>query len=145
VPYIVGVSTALELAVAELPASTTRIRRLRDAFVEGVLERVQGAQLTGHPTLRLPNNASFVFEGLEGEALLLSLDQQDICASTGSACTSGSLEASHVLKAMGLPVSVAQGSLRFSFGKQNDAAQVEAVIDALVGIVDRLRVVAPVR
>jgi cysteine desulfurase len=145
VPYIVGIATALDLAAAELPSATTRVQRLRDALIDGVMERVPGGRLTGHPTLRLPNNASFVFDGLEGEALLLSLDQQGVCASTGSACTSGSLEASHVLKAMGLPVSVAQGSLRFSFGSQNDADQVESVVDILALTVDRLRSAAPVR
>ncbi|HWP28330.1 MAG TPA: aminotransferase class V-fold PLP-dependent enzyme, partial [Chloroflexota bacterium] len=145
VPYIVGVATALRLAVEELPSTTARLTRLRDRLIQGVLAKVPGAHLTGHPTERLPNNASFVFEGVEGEALLLSLDQQGICASTGSACTSGSLEASHVLKAMGLPTVLAQGSLRLSLGHSNDEDQIDRVLEALPGAVERLRSVMPVR
>jgi cysteine desulfurase len=139
VPYIVGVARALELATAEMPSTNGRVAALRDRLVEGALQRISGAHLTGHPTERLPNNASFVFEGVEGEALLLALDQLGICASTGSACTSGSLEASHVLKAMGLPVPLAQGSLRLSLGKGNDEDQIDRTLEALPGIVDRLR------
>jgi cysteine desulfurase len=145
VPYIVGLATALRLAAEELPSSTARLTALRDRLIVGVLERVPGARLTGHPTERLPNNASFAFEGVEGESLLLSLDQQGICASTGSACTSGSLEASHVLKAMGLPVGLAQGSLRLSLGKSNDEDQIDRTLEALPGAVERLRSVLPVR
>ncbi|HLI28182.1 MAG TPA: cysteine desulfurase NifS [Chloroflexota bacterium] len=145
VPYIVGLARALELAAEELPSTTRRLRALRDRLIAGVLERVPGAQLTGHPTERLPNSASFVFEGVEGEALLLSLDQHNICASTGSACTSGSLEASHVLKAMGLPVSLAQGSLRLTLGRDNDEDQIERTLEILPGAIERLRAVAPVR
>jgi len=118
---------------------------LRDRLIAGVLERVPGARLTGHPTSRLPNNASFTFDGVEGESLLLSLDQFGICASTGSACTSGSLEASHVLKAMQIPVQLAQGSLRLSLGKSNDQDQIDRTLEVLPGAVERLRSVLPVR
>jgi cysteine desulfurase len=145
VPYIVGTATALQLATEELSSTNTRVLQLRDRLIEGVLEHVPGAQLTGHPTERLPNNASFVFEGVEGEALLLALDQLGICASTGSACTSGSLEASHVLKAMGLPTALAQGSLRLSLGKATDADQIDRTLEALPAVVERLRSVLPVR
>jgi len=145
VPYIVGLATALRLAAEELPSSTARLTALRDRLIAGVLERIPGAHLTGHPTERLPNNASFAFEGVEGESLLLNLDQQGICASTGSACTSGSLEASHVLKAMGLPIALAQGSLRLSLGKSNDEDQIDRTLEALPGAVERLRSVLPVR
>ncbi len=145
VPYIVGLATALRLAAEELPSSTARLSALRDRLIAGVLQRIPGARLTGHPTERLPNNASFAFEGVEGESLLLSLDQMGICASTGSACTSGSLEASHVLKAMGIPVSLAQGSLRLSLGKSNDEDQIDRTLEALPGAVERLRSVLPVR
>ncbi|HLH21472.1 MAG TPA: cysteine desulfurase NifS [Chloroflexota bacterium] len=145
VPYIVGAATALQLATEELDATNTRVARLRDRLIEGVLERIPGAHLTGHPTERLANNASFVFEGVEGEALLLALDQLGICASTGSACTSGSLEASHVLKAMGLPTGLAQGSLRLSLGKGTDADQIDRTLEALPAVVERLRAVMPVR
>jgi cysteine desulfurase len=145
VPYVVGAATALELATEELAPGNARLVQLRDRLIQGVLERVPGARLTGHPTERLPNNASFVFEGVEGEALLLALDQLGICASTGSACTSGSLEASHVLKAMGLPASLAQGSLRLSLGKGTDEDQIDRTLEALPSLVERLRAVMPVR
>jgi cysteine desulfurase len=145
VPYVVGAATALELATEELAPGNARLVQLRDRLIQGVLERVPGARLTGHPTERLPNNASFVFEGVEGEALLLALDQLGICASTGSACTSGSLEASHVLKAMGLPASLAQGSLRLSLGKGTDEDQIDRTLEALPSVVERLRAVMPVR
>jgi cysteine desulfurase len=139
VPYVVGVATALQLAAEEMTSANARLSELRDRLVRGVLERVPAAHLTGHPTDRLPNNASFVFEGVEGEALLLALDQLGICASTGSACTSGSREASHVLKAMGLPITLAQGSLRLSLGKDNDEDQIHRTIEALPAVIDRLR------
>jgi cysteine desulfurase len=145
VPYIAGIGTALRLAAEELPSSAARAVALRDRLIQGVLERVPGAHLTGHPTERLPNNASFAFEGIEGEALLLSLDQLGICASTGSACTSGSLEASHVLKAMGLAPDLAQGSLRLSLGKDTDEDQIDRTLEALPATVERLRSVLPVR
>jgi cysteine desulfurase len=145
VPYVVGAATALELATEELAPGNARLVQLRDRLIQGVLERVPGARLTGHPTERLPNNASFVFEGVEGEALLLALDQLGICASTGSACTSGSLEASHVLKAMGLPASLAQGSLRLSLGKGTDEDQIDRTLEALPSVVERLRAVMPLR
>jgi cysteine desulfurase len=145
VPYIVGLATALQLATEELPSTTARLRALRDRLIKGVLERVPGAHLTGHPTARLPNSASFVFEGVEGEALLLGLDQVGICASTGSACTSGSLEASHVLKAMGLPVDLAQGSLRLTLGRDNTEDQIDRVLEVLPGIVERVRAATAVR
>ncbi len=145
VPYIIGAATALQLATDELEPTNVRVQALRDRLIAGVLERVPGAHLTGHPTERLPNNASFVFEGVEGEALLLALDQLGICASTGSACTSGSLEASHVLKAMGLPTSLAQGSLRLSLGRGTDEDQIDRTLEALPSVVERLRSVMPVR
>jgi cysteine desulfurase len=145
VPYVVGLATALRLAAEELPSSSAQMTSLRDRLIAGVLERVPGARLTGHPTSRLPNNASFTFDAVEGESLLLSLDQFGICASTGSACTSGSLEASHVLKAMQVPVQLAQGSLRLSLGKSNDQDQIERTLEVLPGAVERLRSVLPVR
>jgi cysteine desulfurase len=145
VPYMVGLATALTLAAEELPSTTQRLTALRDALIDGVLERVPGAHLTGHPTLRVAHNASFVFEGVEGEALLLALDQASICASTGSACTSGSLEASHVLKAMGLSTELAQGSLRLSLGKDSTEDDSLRVLELLPGTVERLRAVLPLR
>ncbi|MBC7225181.1 MAG: aminotransferase class V-fold PLP-dependent enzyme, partial [Anaerolineae bacterium] len=103
VPYIVGLATALRLAYEELEEHNARLIRLRDRLIQGVLERIPDSQLTGHPTNRLPNSASFVFRGIEGESILLNLDMEGICASSGSACTSASLEPSHVLLALGLP------------------------------------------
>jgi cysteine desulfurase len=145
VPYVVGVATALQLATEELSSANARVTHLRDRLIAGVLDQVPGAHLTGHPVERLPNNASFVFERVEGEALLLALDQLGICASTGSACTSGSLEASHVLKAMGLPLALAQGSLRLSLGKDNHEDQIARTMEALPAVVERVRSVLPVR
>src|SRR5579883_611891 len=136
---IVGAATALRLAYEELPQVMPRITALRDRLIEGVLEAVPGSQLTGHPTERLPNNASFVFEGIEGESILLSLDLRGIAASTGSACTSGSVDPSHVLLAMHYPPELAHGSLRLTLGKDNSEEDVETVLNVLPGIVEKLR------
>src|SRR5262249_2284315 len=144
-PYMIGLATALRIAAAERPSTTQRLTALRHTLIDGVVSRVSGAHLTGHPTSRVAHNASFVFEGVEGEALLLALDQVGICASTGSACTSGSLEASHVLKAMGLSPELAQGSLRLSLGKDSTEDDVHRVLEALPATVERLRAVLPVR
>jgi cysteine desulfurase len=99
--------------------------------------------LTGHPSRRLPNSASFVFEFIEGEGILLNLDMLGICASSGSACTSASLEPSHVLSAMGIPIEVAHGSLRLSLGKSNTLEDVDYVVEHLPGIVQKLREISP--
>lgn len=135
---IVGAATALCLAYDELPQITPRLIALRDRLIAGVLT-IPGSHLTGHPTDRLPNNASFCFEGVEGESILLSLDLQGIAASTGSACTSGSADPSHVLLAMGLPVELAHGSLRLTLGKDNTDEDVDIVLAALPGIIEKLR------
>lgn len=135
---IVGTVAALQLAYAELPTVAPRLIALRDRLIEGVLQIPQ-SRLTGHPTERLPNNASFCFEGVEGESILLGLDMLGIAASSGSACTSGSVEPSHVLVAMGLPLEWARGSLRLTFGKENTAEDVETVLSALPGIITKLR------
>jgi cysteine desulfurase len=143
VPYIVGLATALELAYKELEESNERITRLRDKLITGVLERIPDSQLSGHPTQRLANNASFLFNYVEGESILLNLDLLGIAASSGSACTSGSLEPSHVLTAMGFPHEVAHGSLRLSLGKENTDQDVDYVLEVLPGIVDKLRKMSP--
>lgn len=135
---IVGAATALCLAQEELPEVTPRITALRDRLSEGILS-IPGSRLTGHPTQRLPNNASFCFEGVEGESILLNLDLLGVAASTGSACTSGSVDPSHVLVAMGLPPEWSHGSLRLTLGKENTEAEVETLISALPGIVEKLR------
>jgi cysteine desulfurase len=135
---IVGAATALRLAYEELPRVQPRIIALRDRLINGLLT-IPGSQLTGHPTRRLSNNASFCFEGVEGESILLNLDLLGVAASTGSACTSGSVDPSHVLIAMGLPVEVAHGSLRLTLGKNNTDADVEVILSSVPGIVEKLR------
>lgn len=135
---IVGAATALRLAYEDLPQVMPRIIALRDRLIAGIVT-IPGSQLTGHPTERLPNNASFVFEGLEGESILLNLDLLGIAASTGSACTSGSVDPSHVLLAMHLPVELAHGSLRLTLGKDNTDEDVDTILTALPGIVEKLR------
>ncbi|GHO89911.1 cysteine desulfurase NifS [Dictyobacter formicarum] len=135
---IVGAATALELAYAELSQVTPRIQALRDRLIEGILQ-IPRSRLTGHPTRRLPNSASFAFEGVEGESILLNLDLLGVAASTGSACTSGSVDPSHVLVAMGFPPEWSHGSLRLTLGKRNTEDEIETVLTALPGIIERLR------
>src|SRR5207245_5575521 len=134
---IVGAATALRLAYEELPQVMPHILALRDRLIEGLLT-IPGSQLTGHPTDRLPNNASFCFEGIEGESILLNLDLLGIAASTGSACTSGSTEPSHVLLAMGLPPELAHGRLLLTLGKGNTDEDVNAVLTSVPKIVEKL-------
>ncbi|MBE3559520.1 MAG: cysteine desulfurase NifS [Ktedonobacteraceae bacterium] len=136
---IVGTATALRLAQEELPQVTPRLTALRDRLIEGILSAVPRSRLTGHPTQRLPNNASFCFAGVEGESILLSLDLLGIAASTGSACTSGSVDPSHVLMAMGLSSEWVRGSLRLTLGKDNTEEDIETVISVLPGIVEKVR------
>jgi cysteine desulfurase len=143
VPYIVGAATALQMAQAGAAAENARLTTLRDRLIKGILQEVPGSALTGHPTRRLANSASFVFRFIEGEGILLNLDTLGVCASSGSACTSASLEPSHVLLAMGLPVEVAHGSLRLSLGKSNTEQDVDYVIEHLPRIVQRLREMSP--
>ncbi len=135
---IVGTATALQLAQAEMAEVTPRITALRNRLIERVLT-IPRSRLTGHPTNRLPNNASFCFEGVEGESILLSLDMLGMAASTGSACTSGSVDPSHVLIAMGFAPAWSHGSLRLTLGKNNTEADVDAVVAVLPGIVDKVR------
>jgi cysteine desulfurase len=139
VPGIVGLAAALRAAYDHLEDANAHARRLRDRVIESVLGNVPGAVLTGHPTVRLPNNASFCIEGVEGESLLMGLDQRGICASSGSACTSASLEPSHVLLAMGVPPELAHGSLRVTVGLDNTEEQIDCFLDALQETVSRLR------
>ncbi|WP_376795202.1 cysteine desulfurase NifS [Thermogemmatispora sp.] len=136
---IVGAATALRLAYEELEQVQPRLRALRDRLIDGILSSIPGSRLTGHPTRRLANNASFCFEGVEGESILLNLDLLNIAASTGSACTSGSVEPSHVLVALGLPPQWARGSLRLTLGKDNSEEDIETVLAVLPGIVEKLR------
>lgn len=135
---IVGTATALRLAQEELPQVTPRITALRNRLIDGILT-IPRSRLTGHPTNRLPNNASFCFEGVEGESILLNLDLLGIAASTGSACTSGSVDPSHVLIALGLSPEWSHGSLRLTLGKENTEADVDTITGVLPGIIEKLR------
>lgn len=143
VAYVVGMATALRLAYEEQDSRCAHMARLRDRIVDGVLASIRGSHLTGHATQRLPNNASFAFEGADGESILLNLDQHGIAASSGSACTSGSLEVSHVLRALRIPQEVAQGSLRLTTGMRSTDAEVDRVLEALPSVVERVRQLAP--
>jgi cysteine desulfurase len=144
VPYMVGFARAAELAYGELASRNERFGRLRDRLVEGITRLVPGTQLTGHPIRRLANSASFVFDGADGESILLNLDQEGIFASSGSACTAGSLEVSHVLKALGLPLELAAGSLRLTTGLRTSDAEIDTVLEVLPRVIERVRSVSPV-
>ncbi len=143
VPGIAGLAKALEICQGELEEETEREQRLRDALQNGIREAIEGVRFNGHPTKRLPGSLSVCFERLEGEALILSLDLKGVMASTGSACSSGSLEASHVLKAMGVPIEIAHGSARFTLGRDNTQEDIDYVLDMLPEIVQRFRNMSP--
>ncbi|HLZ47389.1 MAG TPA: cysteine desulfurase family protein [Candidatus Limnocylindria bacterium] len=136
---IVGLGAAMRLAMARRAAESARQAALRDRLIAGVKARIPDAILTGHPAERLPNNASFCFSGTQGEALVVSLDLEGFSVSSGSACTSGDTEPSHVLLALGLPRDVAQGSLRVTLGRDTTEHDVDAFLAALPPIVERLR------
>jgi cysteine desulfurase len=140
---IVGLATALKLAQAHREENNRKLIALRDRLIEGVLSSIPDTQLTGHPKERLPNSASFTINYVEGEGLLLGLDMMGIAASSGSACTSASLEPSHVLLAMGIPPEVAHGSLRLTLGHENSEEDVDYLLEVLSGIVKRLRSMSP--
>jgi len=143
VPSIVGMAKAFELAVGEMPENSARLAGLRDALIAGALERIPNTRLNGHPTRRLPNNVNLSFQFIEGESILLMLDHYGYECSSGSACTSGSLDPSHVLLAIGLPHEIAHGSLRVTFGHSNTMEDVKALIEDLIYIVQRLRDMSP--
>lgn len=139
IPGIIGLALALEAANASREAASEYCAVLRDRIIEAVLEQIPGTLLNGHPTKRLPNNANFCFTGVEGEPILLGLDMAGIAASSGSACSSGSLEPSHVLLALGQSAEIARGSLRLTLGRDNTAEEVEYLLEVLVDLVQRLR------
>ena len=141
-PAILGMAAALEAACAHLSENAVKVSALRDKLIAG-LSQIPHAALNGDPVRRLPGNVSFCFEGIEGESLLLLLDDRGICASSGSACTSGSLDPSHVLLAIGRPHEVAHGSLRLSLCEENTEADVEAILKAVPEIVSCLRNMSP--
>ena len=139
VPGIVALATALDLAIHELGESQPAATRLRDALIDGVLSSVPAASLNGSREHRMPNNASLRFAKIEAETLVIGLDVEGIEASTGSACTSGSLEPSHVLTAIGLDANVARGTIRFSLGRMNSSDDIARLLAVLPGIIERLR------
>ncbi len=143
VPYIVGLGKACELAMRRMETDAANERRLRDRLEAGILATCKGARVNGDSANRLPNTSNISFEFVEGEAILLMLDDVGICASTGSACASGSLEPSHVLRAMDVPRSMIHGSIRFSLGRYNTDKDVDYVLEQMPRIIDRLRELSP--
>ncbi len=143
VPGIVGLGTAIEKAVGSLDENTRRIRMLRDRLLEQIITTIPHCRLNGHKTDRLPGNINISFEFIEGESLLLLLDHAGIAASTGSACSSGSLEPSHVLMAIGVPIEIAHGSLRLTLGSENSEEDIAYVCEELRKAVEKLRNISP--
>jgi len=131
VPGIVAMGKACELAVRDLEHEPAYLQGLRDKLIKEVMDRIPNTKLTGHPTMRLPNHASFTFEFIEGESMLLSLDMKGFAASSGSACTSGSLEPSHVLLSMGIPHELAHGSIRLTLGRDNTPADIDSFMEVM--------------
>jgi len=144
VPGIVGLGKAAEIAVHDMALESARLEKLRDKLIDGILKRIPHSRLNGHPTKRLPNNVNVCIGGVEGESMILLLDHNGICASSGSACTSGDLTASHVLLALGIPHELAHGSLRLTLGRDTNEADVDRVLEILPGIVNTLRAMSPV-
>lgn len=145
IPGIVGLGTAMELAVKHIDEENTRVRAMRDRLEKGLMAAIPDSIINGDTVMRLPNTLSIAFKYIEGEAMLLMLDQFGICASSGSACTSGSLEPSHVLRAMGVPFTYAHGSLRFSLSIYNTDEDIDLVLAELPPIISRLRQMSPFR
>jgi len=145
IPGIMGLAKAVELVTDNMEQESARLKSLRDKLIRELTSRFEHVSLSGHPTMRLPNHASFLFKYIEGESMLLSLDMKGIAASTGSACTSGSLEPSHVLLAMGVPPEDAHGSLRLTLGKDNTEDDVDYFLDVMGPIVEKLRDMSPLK
>ncbi len=143
VPSIVGFAKAIEMACENIDEHNKKLIKLRDKLIKDIANNISHVKLNGHPEKRLSNNVNFSFEFIEGEALLLSLDMVGVAGSSGSACTSGSLDPSHVLLSIGLPHEIAHGSLRLSLGDFNTEEEVDYVVENLITIVDRLRKMSP--
>ena len=143
VPSIIGMGVAAELAMQHLEEENTRVKALRDRLEKGLIQRISHAMITGDESNRLPNTSNIAFEYIEGEGILLLLNKAGIAASSGSACTSGSLEPSHVLRAMKVPYTAAHGAIRFSFSRENTAEDVDRVLEVMPGIVETLRGMSP--
>ena len=142
-PAIVGFTTAAEICHKEMKRETERVEKLRNFFVQKILSQIKGSHLNGHPEKRIPHIVNFWFEGIEGESLVLRLDMEGICVSTGSACSSFSLEPSHILLALGLKPWQAHGSLRFSFGRETQKEDLVFTIECLKEIIEDLRKISP--
>ena len=140
---IVGIGKAIEIATADIDAHNKKLSAIRDHMIERILKEIPYTRLNGHPTTRLPGNVNVCFRFIEGESLLMLLDAKGIAGSSGSACTSGSLDPSHVLLAIGLPHEIAHGSLRLSLSEENTMEEADYVVDSLVEIVSRLRSMSP--
>ena len=143
VASIIGLGKASELAIDNIAIKSTRVKYLRDKLENEILKRIPNSMVNGDRENRLPNTTSISFEFVEGEAILLMMDQLGICASSGSACTSGSLEPSHVLRAMGVPFTAAHGSIRFSLSVYNTEQEIDYIIEKLPPIIARLRELSP--
>jgi cysteine desulfurase len=143
VPGIVGFAKAVELSKESLEEEAQRLTFLRDKLIKGILEKIEHVRLNGHPKQRLPNNVNISIEYIEGESMILNLDMEGIACSTGSACTSSSLEPSHVLLAIGLSPELAHGSLRFTLGKYTCSKDIDYLLEVLPSTVKRLRAMSP--
>jgi len=144
VASIVALGKAAEIAATHLAEEQTRVRALRDRFEAAILSRLPGVSVNGDRENRLPNTTSLAFEGIEAEGALLLLDERGLCCSAGSACTSGSVHPSHVLKAMGCSNERARASLRFSFGRFNTEAEIDEAIETVIAVVEKLRALSPI-
>ncbi len=142
-PGIVGLGEAIARAVGGMEENNAHVRALRDHFIDRVQKEIPDLRLNGHPTDRLPNNVNFSFEYVEGESILMTLDLKGIAVSSGSACTSGSLDPSHVLLAMGVPVELAHGSIRFTFGRRNTLEETDYTVEVLKETLQNLRAMSP--
>ena len=143
VPYIIGLGKACELANRDLEDERLRVKALRDKLESGLLQQIPNSMINGDTEQRLPNTSSISFEYVEGESILLKLSDKGICASSGSACTSGSLEPSHVLRAMGVPFTAAHGSIRFSLSVYNTEEEIDYVLEVMPPIIEELRGISP--
>ncbi len=143
VASIVALGRACELAAEKMAEENTRVKKLRDRLEKELLSRIPNSRLNGHKTARLPNTSNISFEYVEGEAILLHMNRYNICASSGSACTSGSLEPSHVLRAMGVPFTAAHGSIRFSLSIYNTDEEVDYIVEKMPAIIESLRQMSP--
>jgi cysteine desulfurase len=143
VPGIVALGKACELAAENMEYENTHVRKLRDKLEKHLLANIKSTKLNGDVDNRLPNTSNISFEFIEGESILLLLDRLGICASSGSACTTGSLEPSHVLRAMGVPYTAAHGAIRFSFSRYNTEEEVDFILESIPPIIERLRAISP--